>query len=147
MNKELQKELVTPPRALIRTNPVLWLRFFGPGAIVASLTLGSGETLFASRVTPAAIYTGVLTCGFYCLANPWMDWRFLPVALRMSGWLVFANVMAGWIFLIVGLKALWDYGQFGSYLTLAALLVARIILASQLKFLQRRGANSPDTVA
>ena len=49
MNKELEKELVTPPRALIRANPVLWLRFFGPGAIVASLTLGSGETLFASR--------------------------------------------------------------------------------------------------
>ena len=94
-------------------------------------------------VTPAAIYTGVLTCGFYCLANPWMDRRFLPAALRMSSWLVVANVVAGVTFVAVGLKALWDYGQFGSFLTLAAMLIVSIILASQLKFLQRGGADSP----
>ena len=84
-----------------------------------------------------------MTCGFYCLANPWMDRRFLPAALRMSSWLVVANVVAGVTFVAIGLKALWDYGQFGSLLTLAALLLASIILASQLKFLQRGGADSP----
>ena len=31
------------------TNPASWLALFGPGAIVASLTIGSGELLFSSR--------------------------------------------------------------------------------------------------
>ena len=31
------------------TNPASWLTLFGPGAIVASLTIGSGELLFSSR--------------------------------------------------------------------------------------------------
>ena len=38
-----------PPRALISTNPLQWIRFFGPGAILASVTVGSGEILFPSR--------------------------------------------------------------------------------------------------
>ena len=44
-----EKQLVVPPRALTSGNPLRWLRFFGPGAIIASLNLGSGETLFSSR--------------------------------------------------------------------------------------------------
>src|SRR5206468_10952550 len=44
-----EKALLLPPQALISNNPLKWLRFFGPGAIVASLTIGSGETLFSSR--------------------------------------------------------------------------------------------------
>ena len=132
------------PVRKIRASAIVW--YLGVGLVVLWSSRFYPDLRLVDIVTPAAIYTGVLTCGFYCLANPWMDWRFLPVALRMPGWLIFANVMAGLIFVIVGLKALWDYGQFGSYLTLAALLVASIILASQLKFLQRRGANSPDTV-
>jgi hypothetical protein len=37
------------PEALKSPNPMKWLRFFGPGAIVASVTIGSGETIFPSR--------------------------------------------------------------------------------------------------
>ena len=39
-----------PPRPLLTRNPLRWLQFFGPGAVIASLTIGSGELLFPSRL-------------------------------------------------------------------------------------------------
>ena len=41
--------LPSPPRALISQNPLQWFRFFGPGAVIASVTIGSGELIFPSR--------------------------------------------------------------------------------------------------
>jgi len=41
---------LAPPRPLLSRNPLMWLRFFGPGAVIASLTVGSGELLFPSRL-------------------------------------------------------------------------------------------------
>ena len=37
------------PGALISRNPLQWLRVFGPGAVIASLTIGTGELIFSSR--------------------------------------------------------------------------------------------------
>ena len=37
------------PPALSSCNPLRWLTFFGPGAIIASLTIGVGELVFSSR--------------------------------------------------------------------------------------------------
>jgi hypothetical protein len=37
------------PEELRSRNPLQYLKFYGPGAILASVTIGSGETLFASR--------------------------------------------------------------------------------------------------
>ena len=37
------------------------LRIFGPGAIIASVTIGSGETVFASR--GGAVLTVMRCCG------------------------------------------------------------------------------------
>jgi hypothetical protein len=37
------------PSALVSRNPLQWLRVFGPGAIIASLTIGTGELIFSSR--------------------------------------------------------------------------------------------------
>lgn len=37
------------PAALRSRNPARWLALFGPGAVIASLTIGSGELIFASR--------------------------------------------------------------------------------------------------
>lgn len=129
------------PVRKIRAVAIFW--FLGGGVVVLWGSRFYPDLQLMDIVTPAAIYTGVLTCGFYCLANAWMDWRFLPRGLRMPRWLVVANIVSGSIFVAVGLKALWDYGQFRSYLTLTALLVASIILASQLKFLQRRRNTMP----
>ena len=44
------KSYLAPPRPLLTRNPLLWLQFFGPGAVIASLTIGSGELLFPSRL-------------------------------------------------------------------------------------------------
>lgn len=51
MNADEHKhdEVLAPPAALISENPLKWLRYFGPGAIVAAVTIGSGEILFPSR--------------------------------------------------------------------------------------------------
>jgi hypothetical protein len=38
-----------PPSALRSRNPLRWFSIFGPGAVIASLTIGSGELIFSSR--------------------------------------------------------------------------------------------------
>ena len=37
------------PPALSSSNPLRWLAIFGPGAVIASLTIGVGELVFSSR--------------------------------------------------------------------------------------------------
>jgi natural resistance-associated macrophage protein len=44
-----EEQLLAPPQALLSRNPLKWVKFFGPGAIVASVTIGSGEVFFSSR--------------------------------------------------------------------------------------------------
>ena len=43
------QQILPPPQALLTRNPIQWLRFFGPGAIIASVTIGSGELVFPAR--------------------------------------------------------------------------------------------------
>ncbi|MBM3878962.1 MAG: hypothetical protein FJ387_04485 [Verrucomicrobia bacterium] len=38
-----------PPPALMSRNPAGWVACFGPGAVLASLTIGSGELIFSAR--------------------------------------------------------------------------------------------------
>jgi len=38
-----------PPPNLLSANPLRWLAIFGPGAVIASLTIGVGELVFSSR--------------------------------------------------------------------------------------------------
>ncbi len=58
---------------------------------------------------PANLFTGVLSCGFICLLNPWMD-RVLPQKLRQSSLLNLLNLIAGLVFVTLGLKGYWDFG-------------------------------------
>ena len=37
------------PASLLAANPLRWLAIFGPGAVIASLTIGVGELIFSSR--------------------------------------------------------------------------------------------------
>lgn len=85
--------------------------------------------------TPVAIFTGFLMASLYTIANPWMDWRFLPRALRMPVSLVTINLVAAVVFMIAGLKALWDYGQLPAYLGLSASLLVSAFLAFRLRSL------------
>ena len=39
----------TAPPALLAKNPAAWLALFGPGAVIASLTIGTGELIFSTR--------------------------------------------------------------------------------------------------
>jgi hypothetical protein len=42
-------ELPPPPASVLSKNPLSWLALLGPGAIVASLTIGTGELIFSAR--------------------------------------------------------------------------------------------------
>lgn len=37
------------PHALATRNPLVWLTVFGPGAVIASITIGTGELIFSTR--------------------------------------------------------------------------------------------------
>ena len=50
MTDSISESNIRPvPPALLSANPLSWLRVFGPGAVIASITLGSGELIFSSR--------------------------------------------------------------------------------------------------
>jgi Mn2+/Fe2+ NRAMP family transporter len=44
-----EREAAPLPPALCSRNPFAWLTIFGPGAVIASLTIGAGELIFSSR--------------------------------------------------------------------------------------------------
>ncbi len=51
MNPQLSGHATCPavPASLLAANPLRWLAIFGPGAVIASLTIGVGELIFSSR--------------------------------------------------------------------------------------------------
>ena len=44
-----REPIPAPPRSLLASNPLRWLAVFGPGAVLASLSIGTGELIFSSR--------------------------------------------------------------------------------------------------
>ena len=128
------------PAERIRSAVIAWL--LGGGLLILWLSRFYPGVQLIDIVTPAAIYTGVLSCAFYCLANPWMDWRFLPAALRMPAPLVVLNLLAGIAFMAMGVKALWDYGRYSAFFALLALLLACVFLTSRLRFLHAGGITT-----
>lgn len=90
------------PQALVSRNPLQWLRFFGPGAIIASLTIGTGELIFSSRGGVIFGYSILFPFLVICVLkwalaysaarhivlsgmHPFQRWMDLPVGPR--GWL------------------------------------------------------------
>jgi len=51
VNPQSQRHESCPPvpSSLLARNPLRWLAIFGPGAVIASLTIGVGELIFSSR--------------------------------------------------------------------------------------------------
>ncbi|MYC82995.1 MAG: hypothetical protein F4X19_13015 [Acidobacteria bacterium] len=119
----------------LRTGWILWA--LGGGILVLWWSRFNPEVRLLDIVTPAGIYTGVLSCGFYALANLWSDRRFLPLPLRMGSWLVALNVASAIALSSFGLKALWDYDQFRGYLVLVLFLALCFVLARLLRFVDR----------
>lgn len=114
---------------------VVYVWVLGGGLLTLWLTRMYPDIEPLDLYTPVAIFTGFLLTTLYTLANPWMDWRFLPARLRMPGWLAGANIFVAVVFLAAGLKALWDYGQVAAYLTVAVPLLACVLLVIPLRFL------------
>jgi hypothetical protein len=90
------------PRALVSRNPLEWLRVFGPGAVIASLTIGTGELIFSSRGGVIFGYAILLPFFWICVlkwtlaysaarhmvisgVHPLERWMELPLGPR--GWL------------------------------------------------------------
>src|SRR5258705_13553797 len=89
------------PPGLESRNPAAWLTIFGPGAVIASLTIGSGELIFSSRggalfgyrllfvflVVLGLKWVLVLTAARHMVlsgAHPFQRWVMLP---GPRGWL------------------------------------------------------------
>lgn len=85
-------------------------------------------------LTPANLFTGVLSCGLICVLSWWSDRRYLPHALRMAWPLRLLNWAAAVIFLVLGLKGYWDYSGWRACVILAATLGAGWLIAWMRKF-------------
>ena len=124
------------PKRKLRTGVIIW--YLGGGLVLLWLKKLYPHLELIEIVTPAAIVSGVLSCGVYCLVNPWMDKCFLPAPLRMSKVLVVMNIVAGIIFTAIGLKAFWDYGRYPGYLALGVAILLCLFLARCLRFLHQK---------
>ena len=78
-----------------------------PQMSVESTPLKKPKLLLAV-MTPVNLLTGVLSCGLICLLTVWMDWRWLPAALRPPLYLTGLNLIGGFLFLGLGIKGTWD---------------------------------------
>ena len=144
--------LRTLPRWRDRLSPaklrwVIIIWSLGGGLAVLWLSRPYPEIQLIDLITPAGICTGVLLCGFFCLANPWMDWHFLPRPLRMSTSLVVLNILAGIIFAVMGLWALWEYKKGWAFLMVAVPLLGAMFLTWKLRFFhpQASGPQEAET--
>ena len=104
------QECLGPVVAKVRDMPLSQLRIWvvaycGIGGVVI-MWLGDSPVQI---VTPAAIFGGVLTCGFWCLLMVWTDRRFLPPELRMNRLLLLLNILSGLFLLGWGGRSVFDY--------------------------------------
>lgn len=77
---------------------------------------------------PANLFTSVMACGLICLLNVWVD-RILPLSLRPTLLLTLANVVAGILFILLGIKGYWDHGGWKAMIILLATVAAGWALA------------------
>lgn len=80
----------------------------GPGDVLAIMGAKAKPRVLLALLTPANLFTGVLAVGLMCFLLPWMDWQFLPKALRMPNWLVALNCASGVLFLYLGYRGYMD---------------------------------------
>ena len=61
-------------------------------------------------ITPSAICLGTVLSGILALANPFMDWKFLPKGLHMSRLMAGLNITVGLAFIIAAVIAFRKMG-------------------------------------
>lgn len=143
-------------------NPIQWLRFFGPGAIIASVTIGSGELVFPARGGSMFGYNLLwvfLWCGFlkwilvYCSmrhmvltgAHPLERWNCLP---GPTGWvpimvmvtsLCFVPLVMGFLSGLLGEICTWITGHWDEYIwaTLGTVVAGCLIFLGGYNFMEK----------
>jgi hypothetical protein len=80
-------------------------------------------------ITPSSICLGTVLCGILAFANPFMDWKFLPKALRMSPLMAGLNLAVGLAFLIAAIRAFQKMDAINGII-IAVLLGVSLLLAS-----------------
>lgn len=102
--------------------------------------------LLLAILTPANLFTGVLSCGVLCWLIVWLERRALPPGLFMPGWLAAVNLIAGFGFLALGVKGYWDDASRDmAVAAMAGCLLAALLIAAWLGRHDRsrlRSANS-----
>jgi hypothetical protein len=149
----MQNKLPPPPSALVSKNPLQWCRYFGPGAVIASVTIGSGELVFPSRggsIFGYRLLWVFLLVGFikWVLAysslrhmvisgaHPMERWMSLP---GPRGWLhisllgvllVTMPMSSAFILGVLGTTATWitGFGDHYIWATLCCLLVSLLLV-------------------
>jgi len=112
-----------PPEALKERSFISMLKYFGPGVIMASVSIGSGETLFASRGGAIFEYTilwslvaGLFLKGVQIYASarymalsgehPMESWRYLPGPRAWFPWFLLVITVVCFPFLLASLSLL-----------------------------------------
>lgn len=134
MVEAVNPKLAERQAARLRFWSVLWVSAGGFAVLVGSFLYAyrrGAESLpgLIPILTPANLFTGVLACGLICLISLWVDQRWLPRALRMRWPLVLLNVVAGLIFLFLGLKGYWDHSGWIAFAILGGTLAVGWIAA------------------
>lgn len=106
--------------ARLRRWSIAWVGFGGLAILLWSFVYhwqGGGDKPpgLIAILTPANLFTGVLGCGLICLLSVWMDCRFLPGGLRPSKLLLLFSLIAGLVFLALGLRGYWDHSGWVAY--------------------------------
>jgi len=122
-----------PPPALLHRNPLRWLSIFGPGAVIASLTIGAGELIFSARAGALFEYR-ILWFFLLALALKWILAYTAARQMVLTGRHPFAAWHElpgpkGWLpltFLLLGLMAfpVWVFFHASTLGTLAAALTS-----------------------
>ena len=87
-------------------------------------------------MTPVNLFTGVLSCGVICVLTLWMDRRWLPATLQPPLAIVVLNAIGGLLFLIIGVKGVWEnedrilVGRVSAVLFVLSLIIAWLIQRS-----------------
>lgn len=114
----------------MRTMAIVWCAGGALGLLGLRLLPAAAQLPRPTQLLiPANLFTGILCCGLICLLNPWMDRRFLPRSLGMPTWLRLLNLVAGAVFVALGLKGYVDHGGWPALGMLGATVVFGWLLA------------------
>lgn len=115
-----------PPEYLAgnRINVGALLKVFGPGAIIASVTIGSGETIFSARGGAIFSYAIIWTLVVAALAKGAMVYatnRYMTVAGEhpMTRWATLFPGPRGWFPLLIGVVSILAFPSWAAGLSLA----------------------------